>query len=67
MKLAAAPNQYDATDQAQLRGALEREDARNLKKGVAADAIYLIATDTGATMRGAIDSAGVLTWTRLPR
>jgi hypothetical protein len=34
MNLPIAPPQYDAKDQAQLRGALEREDKRNVKTGV---------------------------------
>jgi hypothetical protein len=67
MKLSAAPALYDPADEAQMRGALEREDARNIKKGVAADALYLIATDTGAAMRGTVDSAGTMTWTPIAR
>lgn len=33
MKLPAPSKQYDGTNEAQTRGAIEREDARNLKKG----------------------------------
>jgi hypothetical protein len=67
VKLSSAPDKYSQTDQAQTRGALEREDARNLKRGVAQDAIYLIATDDKSTMKGTVDSAGVLTWTQVSR
>jgi len=33
MKLPTPPKQYDAANEEQTRSAIEREDARNLKKG----------------------------------
>lgn len=64
MKLAAAPAQYDAGDQARLRGALERADDQNLKRGVALPFLLLSKPD-GTVGRLAVNSAGVLTWTAL--
>lgn len=67
MKLAAAPETYQQTDQAQMRRELLQADAQNFKRGVALDALYLTATDDGSTMKGTVDSAGTWTWVRVSR
>ena len=41
MKLAPAPPQYDPADQARVRAEIERADAQNVKRGVAAPFLLL--------------------------
>ena len=48
MRLPKPPVQYDGSDQAQLRGILEREDKRNLKTGIVFDRLQLRDSVTGA-------------------
>lgn len=48
MQLPKAPAEYDGSDQAQLRGIIEREDKRNLKAGVVFDKLLLRDSVTGA-------------------
>lgn len=47
MNLPIAPPGYDAKDQAQMRGALEREDKRNMKNGVILDKLLFRDTADG--------------------
>lgn len=64
MKLSAPPTQYDAADQARVRGDLERADNQNLKRGVAAT--YLLMTKPDGTVgKLTINSSGVPIWTAL--
>jgi len=48
MQLPKPPVQYDGSDQAQLRGILEREDKRNIKTGTVFDQLLLRDSVTGA-------------------
>jgi hypothetical protein len=64
VKLAAAPPTYDPGDQSRLRGALERADADNLKRGVAQPYLLLSKPD-GTVGKLAVDGAGALSWTAL--
>ncbi len=64
MKLAAAPARYDPADQARLRGALERADAQNLKRG-AAQPYLLLSKPDGTVGKVTVDGSGVLVWTAL--
>jgi hypothetical protein len=64
LKLASVPAQYDAADQARLRGALERADGETLKRGVAQPFLLLSKPD-GTVGKLAVDNAGVLSWTAL--
>ncbi len=64
MKLPVAPQQYDAGDQARLRGALERADDQSLKRG-AAQPYLLLASPNGTVWKGVIDNSGALSWTAL--
>jgi hypothetical protein len=65
MKLATPPAKYDSSDQAQMRGTLEREDANNLKKGSSVPFILMSKPD-GTVGRLTINGAGVPIWTALP-
>lgn len=56
-----APSQYDAQDQAQLRGALKREDKKAVKVG---DRPRL-QSPNGTWWEETIDNAGTVTWTAL--
>ena len=47
MNLPKAPAAYDANDQAQMRGTLEREDKRNMKNGVVLDKLMFRDTADG--------------------
>ena len=47
MQLPKPPIQYQDSDQAQLRGILEREDKRNLKAGAVFDKLLLRDSVTG--------------------
>jgi hypothetical protein len=64
VKLASAPAQYDPADQARLRGALERADADNVKRGVAQPFLLLSKPD-GTVGKLTVNSAGALVWTAL--
>ena len=64
MKLASAPPQYDAGDQARLRGALERADDQNLKRGVA-QSFLLLSKPDGTVGKLTVNSSGVLGWAPL--
>ncbi|MEI9890923.1 MAG: hypothetical protein WDN45_10420 [Caulobacteraceae bacterium] len=65
MKLAPAPLAYDAADQARLRAEVERADAQNLKRGVAATYLLLAKAD-GTVGKLTVNGSGVLVWTALP-
>lgn len=69
LKLSAAPSQYDRGDQATMRGALERADQQNHKRGQdieVGNGCRLIFTDTATKARYALTVAsGVLTLTAL--
>jgi hypothetical protein len=62
--LAAAPAKYDPADQARLRGALERADAENLKRGTA-QAFLLLAKPDGTVGKLTVNGSGVVVWTAL--
>lgn len=64
MKLPAAPQAYDASDQARLRGALERADAQTLKRGVA-ESFLLLKKPDGTVGKVTVTSGGSLVWTAL--
>lgn len=64
MKLAPAPPIYDPADQARVRAEIERADAQNLKRGVAATYL-LLKTATGTVGKLTVDSSGALRWTAL--
>jgi len=63
MNLPKPSAQYDAANETQTRSAIEREDARNLKKGgnilVGKSALVLTAPD-GSLWRITVADAGVL-------
>lgn len=53
MKLANAPDKYDRDDQARMRGALERADDQNLKRGVDLDlGVKVAALSFAASLAG---------------
>lgn len=56
MQLPKAPDRYDARDQANMRGILEREDKRNVKIG---GDVVLTATD-GSRWKLVVDTSGTL-------
>lgn len=66
MKLPAPSKQYDAANEAQTRSAIEREDARNLKKGgkilVGKGALVLTAPN-GSLWQVTVSNSGVLSAT----
>ena len=64
LKLPKAPGQYDRDDQAAMRGAIERADAQNLKRGVAVTYILLSKAD-GTVGKLTVNGAGVLVWTAI--
>jgi hypothetical protein len=64
MKLAPAPPQYEAADQARVRAEIERADAQNLKRGVAATYLLLAKAD-GTVGKLTVNSSGVLVWTAI--
>jgi hypothetical protein len=64
LRLPKPPGQYDRDDQAQVRGALERADAQNLKRGVAVTYILLSKAD-GTVGKLTVNGSGVLTWTAI--
>ena len=64
MKLAPAPAAYDPADQARVRAQIERADAQNLKRGVAATYLLLAKAD-GTVGKLTVNSSGALTWTAL--
>lgn len=55
MNLPAPGQIYDGQDEAQARAEIQREDARNIKKGGAAGNITYLQTGTGATARPIVD------------
>jgi hypothetical protein len=59
MQLPKAPSAYDYSDQAQLRGILEREDRRNLKAGMVFDKI-LVRDSVSGTIRTLSVTGGTL-------
>lgn len=63
MKLPKPPAQYDAANETQLRSAIEREDARNLKKGgnllIGKGALVLTAPN-GSLWQITVSNAGAL-------
>jgi hypothetical protein len=64
LKLAKAPEGYSASDQAQLRGQIEREDAQNIKKNTAVPHLLITKPD-GTVGRLTIDSTGNPKWAAL--
>ncbi|MDE2475961.1 MAG: hypothetical protein KGO48_12990 [Alphaproteobacteria bacterium] len=66
MNLPKATPQYDATNEAQTRSVIEREDARNLKKGgnilVGKGALVLTAPN-GSLWQITVSNAGVVSAT----
>jgi hypothetical protein len=64
MKLAVAPAAYHREDQARMRGALERADDQNLKRGVAA-AELLLSAPNGQVWRVTVSNSGALSATAL--
>lgn len=64
MKLAAAPSKYDPRDQAQMRGAIERADALNMKANVAVDFVLLRRPD-GTVGKLTVDNANALSFAPL--
>lgn len=60
MQLPQAPPQYDAQEQAQMRGTLEREDKRNLKAGTVFDKILMRDTATGAVVTLTVASGSLV-------
>ena len=64
VKLPKAPAAYDPRDQAQLRDAIERADAQNLKRGAATTYILLSKPD-GTVGKLTVNGSGVLTWTAI--
>ena len=65
MKLPVAPNPYDARNEAQMRSALEREDMRNLKRGVAVDRL-LLSSPSGKVWVLTVGNTGTLSVAALP-
>lgn len=64
LKLPKAPAGYERDDQAQVRGALERADSQNLKRGAAVTYILLSKAD-GTVGKLTVNGSGVLTWTAI--
>ena len=64
MRLATPPPAYDRDDQAQLRGALERADQQNLKRGTA-EPFLLLSRPDGTVGRLSVDRSGAVIWTAL--
>ena len=64
MKIAPAPPIYDPADQARMRAEIERADAQNLKRGVAASYLLLSKPD-GTVGKLTVNSSGVLVWTAI--
>ena len=60
MNLPIATPQYDARDQAQMRGALDREDKRTLKVGTVFDKILMRDTVTGAVVTVTVASGALV-------
>lgn len=60
MQLPKAPTQYDLSDQAQLRGILEREDKRNLKAGTVFDKLLLRDSVTGVVRTVTVASGALV-------
>lgn len=64
MKLPNPPAQYDAANEASFRSEIEREDARNLKRGgnvlIGKGALVLTAPN-GSLWQIAVSNSGVLT------
>jgi len=56
MNLPKAPAQYDASDQIQMRGVLEREDRRNAKAG----GDLIITASNGSRWKLVVDTSGNL-------
>jgi hypothetical protein len=59
MNLPRAPQNYDATEQAQMRRILEAEDKKNLKAGQVLDKLLFRDTATG-TVRTVVVTGGAL-------
>jgi hypothetical protein len=60
MQLPNAPAQYDPSDQAQMRGALDRADKQNVKQGAVFDKILIRDTITGSIMTMTVASGAVI-------
>jgi hypothetical protein len=64
VKLAVAPGAYDRSDQAQMRGALERADQQTIKRGVA-EPFLLLSKPDGTVGKLSVNSSGTVIWTAL--
>lgn len=62
MQLPGAPDQYDPSDQSQMRGTLEREDKKNLKRTEALSRL-LFASPDGTRYYLSVSNAGATVWT----
>lgn len=56
MQLPKAPASYDASDQAQMRGILERSDNMNQKTG----GVIILTAQNGSRWKLVVDTAGAL-------
>ena len=66
MRLPAPPKQYDPANEAQTRSAIEREDARNLKKGgnvLAGKGVLVLTAPNGSLWQITVSDSGVLSAT----
>jgi hypothetical protein len=64
LKLPVASATYSPADQAQMRGAIERADAQNLKRDAALPFVLLSKPD-GSVGKLTVDNLGALHWTAL--
>ena len=66
MNLPKAPPQYDAANEAQARSAIEREDARNMKKGgniLAGKGALVLTAPNGSLWQVTVSNTGALSAT----
>lgn len=62
MRFGQAPSQYDKTDQDRIRGAIEIEDAKNIKRTEALDRL-LFKAPNGTLFYLSVSNAGATVWT----
>ncbi len=62
LNLSNAPAQYDPTDEAQIRRALEVEDKKNIKTGQAVTRLLFISPN-GTKYYLSVSNAGAAVWT----
>ena len=66
MNLPKPPSQYDAANEAQMRSAIEREDARNIKKGgniFAGKGALVLTAPNGSLWQVTVSNTGALSAT----